>query len=120
MYSMWKYHNEAMKDPQYLIDGLMDCFREEQSYYMPYGDTFTRSPDSTTLKTEPEWSRRQWGEVQQLKAQVLFLSNKINLMRANASKRKPNANISKLESIYKGRGGEDEYIGRDDVTNGKV
>lgn len=39
-------------------------------------------------KVEPQWVKRQWGMVQQLKAQVLFLSNKINEMRAKASKRK--------------------------------
>ena len=39
-------------------------------------------------KVEPQWSKKQWGMVQQLKAQVLFLSNKINEIRASASKRK--------------------------------
>ena len=114
MYSPWKYHNEALKDPNYRMEGLMDCLREEMSYYLPYRDT-TESIISSP--PEPEWSRRQWGEVQQLKAMVLHLSNKVNEMRANASKRKRITNISKLESIYKGKGGEDEYIGRDDVTS---
>jgi len=86
---MWKYHNEALKNPSYQLEGLMDCFREEMSGYWPYQDT-TIVPAYNTQTLEPEWNKRQWGEVQQLKAQVLFLSNKVNEMRAKASKRKPN------------------------------
>ena len=71
----------------------MDCFREEMSCFQPY--YYSVEPyhypmdESGCIKPpEPEWNKRQWGEVQQLKAQVLFLSNKINEMRAHASKRK--------------------------------
>lgn len=31
---------------------------------------------------EREWNKRQWGRVQQLEARVLFLSNKVNELRA--------------------------------------
>ena len=82
-----KHNLRLLTDPQYRMLEHMEDMRVEMMPGM-WGETFTESPDSTTLK-EPEWSRRQWGEVQQLKAQVLFLSNKINEMRANASKRKP-------------------------------
>ena len=39
---------------------------------------------------EPRWTKKQWDIVDQLKAQVLHLSNKVNEMRAKASKRKTN------------------------------
>ncbi len=88
---MWKYHNQALKNPSYQLDGLMDCFREEMSYSIPYQHFSTPEPENFTLTHDsetPEWTKRQWGEVQQLKAQVLFLLNKVNKMRASASKRK--------------------------------
>ena len=89
--NLWKYHNEALKDPQYLVDGLMDCYREEQSFYQPFVPSKSAERLLSSQETSgPEWTKRQWGEVQQLKAQVLFLSNKINEMRANASKGKTN------------------------------
>lgn len=39
-------------------------------------------------KDESPWNKRQWDTIQQLKAQVLFLSSKVNEMRASASKRR--------------------------------
>ncbi len=60
-----------------------------------------------TDKVEPEWNRRQWGTVQQLKAQVLFLSDKVNQMRAKASKRRL-TDTNKLNNIYKGTGSGNE------------
>ena len=92
---MWKYHNEALKNPSYQLEGLMDCFREEMSYFQPY--YYSVEPyhypmdESGCIKPpEPQWNKQQWDTIKQLEARVLFLSNKVNEMRANASKRKPN------------------------------
>ena len=52
------------------------------------GETFTQSPDSTTLKEEP-WSKSQREIVNQLRGMVRFLYSKETERRANASKRKP-------------------------------
>ena len=96
MYDMWKYHNEALKNPEYQMEGMLDCFREEMSFSMPYQNFSTPAPENFTQTQDsytPEWTKRQWDMVQQLKAQVLFLSNKINEMRANASKRKTDYTI---------------------------
>lgn len=48
-------------------------------------------PKEESIKSEQleeSWNKRQWDTIKQLKAQVLFLSDKVNKMRANASKRK--------------------------------
>jgi len=49
----------------------------------------TKETPIVNIEEEP-WTKRQWDTVQQLRAQVLFLSDKVNEMRANASKRKTN------------------------------
>ena len=54
---------------------------------IPSGETFTQSPDSTTLKEEP-WSKEQWDVVNQLRGMVKFLYLKETERRANASKRR--------------------------------
>ena len=87
MYSMWKYHNKALNNPQYQIDGLMDCYKEEMSCFQPYH--YPMDEKGCIRPPEPEWNKRQWDTIKQLEARVLFLSNKVNEMRANASKRKP-------------------------------
>ncbi len=40
------------------------------------------------IKTQPEWTGKQWDYVQQLKAQVLFLTNKVNELLARKKKDK--------------------------------
>ena len=85
-YSPWYWHNKALREhPEYQMEGMLDCLREEMMLNMPV------APNAEFMYQEsnqPEWTKRQWSEVQQLKAQVLFLSNKVNKMRAKASKRK--------------------------------
>ncbi len=49
-------------------------------------------PEDTDKLEEP-WIKSQWDYIRQLKAQVLFLSSKVNKTRANASKGKPNYTI---------------------------
>ena len=88
MYSMWKYHNEALREhPEYQMEGMMDCLKEEMMMNMPLS---TQETPIVNIDSEKSWTKRQWDTVQQLKAQVLFLSDKVNKMRVNASKRKTN------------------------------
>ena len=85
-HSPWYWHDKALREhPEYQMEGVMDCLREEMMMNMPVAPEQVYQESRQLEKT---WSKRQWGIVQQLKAQVLFLSNKINVMRANASKRK--------------------------------
>lgn len=57
-------------------------------YYLPALEPKCEEASLATEPTEPQWRREQWEYVQQLRAQILFLSNKVNELRANASKRK--------------------------------
>ena len=90
-YSPFYWHNKALKNPEYQMEGMMDCLREEMSCSIPYRHFSTPEPENFTVTQDSEtaeWTKRQWDTVQQLQAQVLFLSNKVNEMRAKASKRK--------------------------------
>lgn len=80
-YSPFYWHNKALKNPEYQMGGMMDCLREELSFSMPYQNFSTPEPENLTITQDskiPEWTKRQWGEVQQLKAMVLHLSNKLD------------------------------------------
>lgn len=44
--------------------------------------------EAPIVNTEEPWTKRQWDTIKQLKAQVLFLSSKVNEMRANAPKKR--------------------------------
>ena len=89
MYSPWYWHNKALREHLgYQLEGLMDCFREEQSFYQPYRsieDTHTQNNE----QPEPEWTKKQWDIINQLRGMVQFLYLKETERRANASKRKP-------------------------------
>jgi len=70
MYSMWGYHNKALREhPEYQMEGMMDCLREEMSYYLPYPNEVRESPERVI--EEPQLATRQEKELQQLKAEVL-------------------------------------------------
>ena len=84
---LWSEHHKAMREnPQYLIDGLMDCYREEQSFYMPYKKEV--QPHIENAQLEPQWTRRQWDRVQQLEAMVVHYQKKVEELLKG---RKPNA-----------------------------
>lgn len=93
-----------------------------------YQHRITEWADSLTSHMDEQASgviKVSLGNIQTMKniikdLQEHFESHNLDKKSQYASKRKPNTNISKLENIYKGRGGEDEYIGRGDVTDGKV
>lgn len=84
-YSPWYWHNKALREhPEYQAEGMMDCLREEMLMNMPLCQDTLEEP----RQLEEPWDKRQWDTIKQLKAQVLFLSSKVNEMRASASKRK--------------------------------
>ncbi len=95
--AMTEHYRRIRTDPMYRMLEQMEDMRVDM---MP-GQWLTEETPKVQEAKELEWSKRQWSYVKQLKAQVLFLSNKINEMRAKASKRKPMDN-SKLTNIYKG------------------
>ena len=46
-----QYHYNALKDWRYGLEGMMDCLREETSYYLPY--TKDVQPDTKSAQPEP-------------------------------------------------------------------
>ena len=98
MYHPWSEHNKALSNPHYRMEGLMDCFREEVSFSMPYRPAETLPPSQKQL--ESQWTKRQWGRIQQLEADNKHLRQQWyehlkedREYRANASKKKTNSNI---------------------------
>lgn len=83
--NLWGEHNCALKHPEYQMEGMMDCLREEMMMNMPICENI---PQETHF-VDTQWSRRQWGIINQLRGELNFLTSKVNEMRANASKRRP-------------------------------
>lgn len=86
-YSPWYWHNKALREhPEYQMEGMMDCLREEMLVNMPvYPELIHQERQS-----EEPWTKRQWNIVNQLRGMVQFLYSKETERRANASKRKSN------------------------------
>ncbi len=59
-------------------------------YYLPALESTIENTQAEIPQEAPDWIRKLWDNQTQLKAQVLFLSSKVNQRRANASKRKTN------------------------------
>ncbi len=78
-----EHYREIRTNPLYRIACQMDeiAMLQEPSLNQDREEPIVGTP------TEPEWTKGQWYVVNQLKAQVLFLSSKINEMRANANKK---------------------------------
>jgi len=87
-YSPWYWHNKALREhPEYQMLGLMDCLREETMMNMP----IISEGDAERKQTkEPQWTKKQWNIINQLRGMVQFLYLKETERRAKASKRKPN------------------------------
>ena len=64
--------------------GYLSALEEYPKEVSEYPERVTEQDAWTTM----ELTNKQWDTINQLKAQVLFLSSKVNEMRANASKRK--------------------------------
>ncbi len=84
------HYKRVREDPMYRLQLQISDMRAElepaHSQYIP------EEPIISNKEDEP-WSNKQWDTINQLKAQVLFLSSKVNEMRAKASKRKPKYTI---------------------------
>lgn len=107
--SLWGEHNRALKHPEYQMEGMLDCLREEMMMNMPVYP----EPIYQERQLEESWTNRQWDYVQQLKAdqvnlrKTLYDTLKEIKERANASKRKT-TDTNKLNNIYKGIGSGNE------------
>ena len=69
---MQSEHYQALKNPQYRIDGMFDVLREEIMMAMP--------PTERILVEEPitqprEFSSEEWEELQQIKGRLIHLEN---------------------------------------------
>lgn len=73
------HYKMLQTDPIYRLDYAMDIYREEMSCYEPrWDDGYEERKLAEIDKAEPEWARKQWGYVQQLKAEMKYLENKLN------------------------------------------
>jgi len=105
MYSPWYWHNKALREhPEYQMLGLMDCLREEMMMNMPIAP---KTEQVYQQSEQPQWTKKQWGIINQLRGMVRFLYSKETERRANASKRRPIDN-NKLINIYKGIEGSNQ------------
>ena len=59
-----KDHYQALKNPAYQIEGMIDVLREEMMMNMPYPQEVPQE------RIEPRWERKQWDIVEQLRAEV--------------------------------------------------
>jgi len=70
-----RYHHQAIRDnPEYRAQFNADVLREEMMMAMPIVQPRVEEP---ALEPPMEWQRRQWGYVQQLRAQVNYLNSKL-------------------------------------------
>lgn len=103
-YSPYYWHNKALREhPEYQLEGMMDCLREEIGMAMPVYHT----PEVTEAEVKPtfvyfkndiralELNRR----VIELENANKYLLETIKEIRASASRRRPRTNKN-LESIY--------------------
>ena len=66
-YELEKYHYQALKNPMYRMEYMFDILREELMMNLPY--LKEERPDESL--PEPEWTKKQWGYVQQIKSEVV-------------------------------------------------
>ena len=70
-----QYHNEAVRDnPEYRMEGLLDVRMEEMADHLP---TQIEAPDLVATPQEP-WAASQWDIVNQCRAEMLYLKQKLN------------------------------------------
>ena len=88
-------HNKMMEtDMAYRLEFAMDIFKEEISWSIPcqrdsnLEERIQSLEDTTQFSEPPEWSRKQWDYVQQLKGEIKFLENKLNQCLQRKKKRR--------------------------------
>ena len=65
-------HNRLLREcPQYQVQGMMEVMQEEMMMQMPIVPSALL--ETPPAPPEPAWKRRQWGYVQQLRAEVTYL-----------------------------------------------
>lgn len=88
---MEKWHYQALKNPRYQMEGMMDVMREEMSMTMPLLDR----EEPTPVYKDTEWTNQQWGVIEQLKSELVGWRQKhaealkeIDSLRALVSRKK--------------------------------
>lgn len=74
-----QYHNKALSNPHYRMEGLLDCEREYQSMFLPSGQ-YQREPEHPVVPPAIPYDqeiRRMAYELTQLKAANLHLQNQL-------------------------------------------
>ena len=71
---MQSEHYQALKNPQYRLDGMIDVLREEIMLNMPTSYTQKTEP----IQIEPrEFSSKEWAELNQIKGRLIHLEGKV-------------------------------------------
>ena len=98
---MQQFHYQALKDPEYQIEGMMDCLREEVSCYLPAlePEVKGKAPELEDINIyrhyphQHRYTRKQAGRlffrIEQLGNSNRYLLKKIKELTAYASKRRP-------------------------------
>ncbi len=95
-YSPWYWHNKALREhPEYQMEGMMDCLREEMMMNMPIAQAYqgVEQPEVTYKSIYFKMDRGAFElnrRVSELENANKYLLETIKGMRANASKRKTN------------------------------
>ena len=79
-----EHYRRIRTDPIYRLQEQLEDMRVEMMPALEVQDF----PEKTILP-EPEWTKRQWNIINQLRGMVQFLYSKETERRANASKRRP-------------------------------
>ena len=69
---MQSEHYQALKNPQYRLDGMFDVLREEIMMAMP---PIERIPEEKPVTQPREFSSEEWDELQELKGRLIHLEN---------------------------------------------
>ena len=69
---MQSEHYQALKNPQYRLDGMFDVLREEIMMAMPPTERILEEKPATQPR---EFSSEEWEELQQLKGRLIHLEN---------------------------------------------
>lgn len=69
-----QYHNEALKNPEYRMEGLLDVRMEELLGHLPRRLEATGAEPVATPQ-EP-WTASQWDIVVQLRCEIAYLNRK--------------------------------------------
>lgn len=69
------HYREVRENPRYAMAGMMEVQIEEMLMNMPIIPSPPQEKEEPEL--EPEWSRRQWDIIQQLRGEIAYFRNKL-------------------------------------------